>query len=1029
LRPFDNPGNGFRLGLRPGSGRHNCLGTHLTFIRTNGLQAGKLSNVLNVLSELRPWTDPNQLEVHRLPMRTPTVAYRDISAARVDDVALAPWRSSLNGQWNFALYANPEAVPKKATATGCDTTKWRRVAVPGNWTMQDTGDFPHYTNIQMPFPGPPPALPEHNPTGVYRRQMRITKAWLKDRRVVLHIGGAESVHAVYVNGQFAGYGTDSRLASEYDITDSVAAGVNDLAIVVMRYSAGSYVEDQDQWWMAGLHREVFVESRAYTHVSNVRCDADLRESDGTGLLTVTARVGFSIAPHAGWKIRTSLETVKGKRIGKPVIAAVPHAFAQPYVFTGHDAVATFEVPGVQAWSAEKPNRYRVLVELIDPDGSSAETHTQLIGFRHVEIRERDLLVNGQRIWIFGVNRHDHHPVRGKAVTVEDMRADLVLMKQHNINAVRTSHYPNDPRFLDLCDELGLYVIDEANIESHGYNTSLCNDDRYRSTWLARGSRMVERDVNHPSVIMWSLGNESGYGTNHDALAGWIRRFDPSRVLHYEGAVFHDGWLDGGLLATDIVCPMYPTIEAIRAFGEAGLGTRPLILCEYSHAMGNSNGSLADYWQVITSTPGLQGGFLWEWKDHGLVQKGPNGKPRFAYGGLFGDQPNDCNFVADGLVASDLVPHPAMREVAWVHRPVTVTEGPGRTLIITNRTSFSTLDGLKATFGMRVNGELVKQGTLVIPDCAPGTSVTIPWPCALPAVSGQHEVHLSARFVTSSATAWAPAGHLLSWDQVVLRKRSTARPATKGSRKPDAPLAEVERLLTRPVQLQIWRAPTDNDGFKLMPELAQRLRVGGQALGRWQKAGIDCRPADELVSHQFDRVLHSDGSVTHEHTVTVPDALADLPRVGVTFQLPAGFNQNRWFGRGPHENYPDRNASAPLAQWSAAIDSSPYLVPQEFGLRTDCRWFECCDIAGKRSVRIDVIDPEALHCSAIRFTANDLYAATHDSELIPRRELVVSLDVAHRGLGTASCGPSVLPQYRLPAGTFRFSYRMSLHRHE
>ena len=966
--------------------------------------------------------------MHRLPMRVPSVAYRDAATARLNNCDDAPWRRSLNGTWRFALYANPDALPKKATARGLDTSGWSKVAVPGNWTMQGTGDLPHYTNIQMPFPGPPPRLPEANPTGVYRRDVRITKNWLLDRRVIVHVGGAESVHVVYVNGICAGYGTDSRLASEFDVTDLVVVGVNDIAIVVMRYSAGSYVEDQDQWWMAGLHREVFLESRANVHVQNLRCDADFRLVDAVGVLQVDTTISFAIQPTPGWAVRTHVETLKGRRIGKATTGAVPTEFAAPYVFTGHRVIASFEIPNIEPWSAEKPHRYRVIVELLAPNGAVTEVHAQLVGFRHVEIRDRQLVVNGQPIWIFGVNRHDHHPVRGKAVTVDDMRKDLLVMKQHNINAVRTAHYPNDPRFLDLCDELGFYVVDEANIESHGYNTSLCNDNRYRSTWLARGSRMVERDINHPCIIMWSLGNESGYGTNHDALAGWIRRFDPSRLVHYEGAIFHDGWVDGGLLATDVVCPMYATIENIVAYGQSGLGTRPLILCEYSHAMGNSNGSLSDYWQAITTTPGLQGGFLWEWKDHGLVQRGPNGKPRFAYGGMFGDQPNDCNFVADGLVSSDLVPHPALREVTWVYRPVTVTLGTGKTLQVTNRSSFSSLAGLPATWGLQVDGETVLQGNLTLPECLPGMTITVPWPCAIPkATSRASEVHLSVRFTLRAATAWAPSGHLVSWDQVVLKQRTSPRPTTKGSRSGQAPPTEVEQLLHQPVALNIWRAPTDNDGFKLMPDLAQRLRVGGQALRRWQEAGVDCLPATELVDHQFTRAVHSDGSVTHQHLVTVPDHLGDLPRIGVSFQLPASFAGVRWFGRGPHENYPDRNASAPLAVWEGAPDASPYLVPQEFGLRTDCRWFECVDLAGKRVVRIDVIEPEALHCSATHCTNHDLYVAKHDSDLQARRELVVCLDVAHRGLGTASCGPSVLPQYRVAAGVHSFSYRMSLRR--
>ena len=590
-------------------------------------------------------------------MRSPTRAADTIEQARTDQPS--PWRRALDGRWQFRLFDHPDRVPATAVTKPADGAAWTTVAVPGNWTLQDVGDLPQYTNVQMPFPGPPPRLPDRNPTGVYRRTVRIPSGWL-DRQVVLHIGGAESVHALYVNGAFAGYGTDSRLASEYDITSHLHAGVNDIAIVVVRWSAQSYVEDQDQWWMAGLHREVFVEARAAVHLTHLVCDAGLDAAAGT--LTATATLGGLQPPDTGWQVRFSVETLGGRRLGAAITGRVRSKFERPYVFTGHTATAGFRLPDVEPWSAESPTRYRVVAELIDPNDAVTEVHTQLVGFRSVEVRDRQLLVNGEPIWIFGVNRHDHHPTRGKAVTVADMRDDLLSMRRNNITALRCAHYPNDPRLLDLCDEIGMYVIDEANLESHAYNTSLCDDPRYRSTWLARGARMVERDRNHPSVIVWSLGNEAGYGANHDALAGWIRHVDPARPLHYEGAVFHDGWVDGGQAASDLVCPMYPTIESIEAYGRSGRGDRPLIMCEYSHAMGNSNGSLADYWDVITARPGCRAASSGSGRTT-VCSPGSRtanaGTPTAASSETI---PHDGNFVADGLMSSDLQPHPAMQEV-------------------------------------------------------------------------------------------------------------------------------------------------------------------------------------------------------------------------------------------------------------------------------------------------------------------------------------------------------------------------------
>jgi beta-galactosidase len=978
--------------------------------------------MLPVVGAVRPWADPHVVSIGRLDMRPPTPAHASLEDARAGGTPA--WRRSLDGRWKFRLVDTADDVPAAAVERPPTSRSWTSVAVPGNWTLQGVGDLPQYTNVQMPFPGPPPRLPDRNPTGVYRRTMQVPTRWL-DRQVVLHIGGAESTHVLYVNGQFVGYGTDSRLASEYDITPFVHAGANDVAIVVTRWSAHSYVEDQDQWWMAGLHRTVYVEARGAVHLASLVCDAGLRgagTSESVGTLVASATLGGLTPPGPGWHVRFAVETLRGRRVGRARTVAVPHRFATPYLFHGHTAGTSFELPGVEPWSAESPTRYRVTAEVIDPDGAVAEVHAQLVGFRSVEVRNRQLLVNGEPIWVFGVNRHDHHPTRGKAVTVDDMRDDLLAMRRHNITAVRCSHYPNDPAFLDLCDEIGMYVVDEANIESHAYNTSLCDDARYRSTWLSRGARMVERDRNHPSVIMWSLGNEAGYGSNHDALAGWIRRADPSRPLHYEGAVFHDGWVDGGTAASDVVCPMYPTIDAIADYGRTGLGDRPLIMCEYSHAMGNSNGSLADYWDVITTTPGLQGGFIWEWKDHGLLTRLPSGKRGFAYGGQFGDDPNDGNFVADGLMSSDLRPHPGVQEVMWVYRPVVVSLAGDR-LRVANRRSFADLSDLVATWELLADGAVSSSGVLDIGAVAPGSTVEIPLPCDVPDTD---DVHLTVYWRQRRATPWAPKGHLVAWDQATLVPPESRGPEDRRGGRALRGGPGAARALGGPidVELTLLRAPVDNDGFKLLPDLGRRIGVGGDGLGHWIDAGIDRLPADDLVGHDHQVELLDDGTEIHTHAVVVPDALDDVARVGVRFELPAGFDRLRWFGRGPLENYPDRNRGAVLGVWESDVDEPPYLVPQEFGLRTDCRWFEFVNRATGTVVRLDVLDPTSMHVSATRFTVEDLYAAGHETDLRPRRGLVVHADVAHRGVGTGSCGPDVLDRYRIRPGTYRFAYRVT-----
>ena len=957
--------------------------------------------MLPVIGSLRPWEDPTLLQLHRLPAHVPLSGFP---------------RRRLDGRWSLEMFGSPDAVP--VAAISGDRRRTADVEVPGNWTMQELNGFtdpPQYTNIQMPFPGPPPELPERNPTGVYRRTFNVPAGWLKSR-TVLHVAGAESIHAVYVNGEFAGYGTDSRLPSEYDVSDLVRKGENEIAVVVVKFSAFSYVEDQDQWWMGGLHRSVWIESRPAVHLDDVPVLTGYDPDTGAGWVEARPSVDFAGQVGAGWSVVATLRGPDGKEVGRPIAEDIPHEHARPYVFRGFQARVRWEIKRAKAWSAERPDRYTVTVTLRNQRGTAVQVEEQKVGVRSVEVRDRQLHVNGQPIWIFGVNRHDHHPDRGKAVTLDDMRDDLVAMRAHNISAIRTSHYPNDSAFYDLCDELGFYVIDESNIESHGYNWSVCDDPRYRATWVDRGARMVQRDRNHPSVILWSLGNESGYGTNHDALAGWIRRADPSRPLHYEDAIRVEGWVDGGLPATDIVCPMYATIDEVREYGESGAGDRPLILCEYSHAMGNSNGSLSDYWDVITSTPGLQGGFLWEWKDHGLRQQLPDGRTRLAYGGQFGDEPNDGNFVADGLMSPELDPHPVMHEVAWVHRPVAVERVRGG-VRITNRRSFTDLSDLKPEWELAVDGVLSKKGMLKVGNVRPGESVTVPLPCDVPRAG---LVTFTVRWSLRRATWFAPAGHVPARDQLVLR--TTTGAASAGASPPRT--GDARSVLVDAPTLQIFRAPVDNDGFKLMPDLMRRIGVGSAALARWQDLGVDVRPADELLAHELTHLADARGDV-YRHVVQVPQQLADLPRVGATFSLPTRFDRVRWFGRGPHENYPDRNRSATLDIWEGPIDDLPYLVPQEYGLRTDCRWMELIDSASGDVVRVDAVEPVTLHMSALRHTVDDLYRAADLTELEQADKLVVSVDVAHRGVGTASCGPDVLDRYRLQPGRYEFAYRIGV----
>jgi len=1082
----------------------------------------------------RTWTTPELTGINRLPMRSPLLPFPSVDLARAGERELSPWFRLLNGRWKFALVKRPEAAPADFADPRLDDDAWADITVPGNWTVQGW-DRPHYTNIFMPFAARHPDVPADNPTGLYRTEFRVPREW-KGRRIVLHVGGAESVGYLYVNGTPVGMTKDSRLESEFDITHLVRPGrANLLAAMVVRWSDASHIEDQDDWWMAGLHRDVFIYATDQTYLADVQITAGLEAVGDAGAppgtLDVKVTAGFRdesrIGP--GWTVHARLERLDGRAVLKKDLSGfIPHDL-RPYLFPGHVVHLQATVADVRPWSAEDPQLYRLLVSLVDPEGGVVEVVSQRIGFRRVEIADRALLINGQPVYIRGVNRHDHNPRTGKTVSVEDMRRDLVTMKRFNFNAVRCSHYPNDSRFYDLCDELGLYVIDEANIESHAWIFDLCNDPRYLAAFVDRGSRMVQRDKNHACIVAWSLGNESGYGAHHDAMAGFIRRYDPSRPLHYEGAVM--GNLHAEASCTDIVCPMYPMIDAIvewsrqgvaRAAAKGRRADRPLIMCEYSHAMGNSNGSLSDYWEAIEANPGLQGGFIWEWKDHGILAE-RDGETFFAYGGQFGDEPNDANFVADGMVGPDGDPHPAMWEHHWLGRPARVTataaELRNAQVRVHNVQWFSDLAWLRASFEVTVDGQVVQSGPLTLPEIVPQGSEVVDVPFERPTLAPGQESHLTVRFGVANRLPWADRGHVVGSDQLALRARApkaggaAGRSATgtgSGSRALDEvrvdrdrasgrvaiesgalqlqviePTGAIERLawnghevLASTPRFELWRAAIDNDGMKLfVGDTEKELWVGmaGKPVTRWLTWGLDDlhrspvsatvkrrkglvtvagrtkawgTDASAIITHQQTITVHPNGDLVFDEVLTLPAGWDDLPRIGVSFLLPAGFEQLTWFGLGPHENANDRRAGAMVGRYTSSVDAQyvPYLMPQEHGAHTRVRWATLEQTAatatatahhggvragvraGERTgervgVLLSAPAVEDLHVTARHHTSSALWHARDWTELDRVPETVVYLDIAQRGLGTGSCGPDTLARYRVHGGSHRWSWRL------
>ena len=532
----------------------------------------------------------------------------------------SPYYLNLNGRYRFHFTTTPTAIPPEYFTPDYDDGAWDTIPVPANWTLAGY-DKPHYTNVQMPFPPHPPFVPAENPTGVYRRTFTLPASW-PGRRIVICFEGVESAFYLTINGHKVGYSQGSRLPAEFDITDYVKSGENLLAVMVLRWSDGSYLEDQDHWWMAGIYRDVYLYATPHTYLQDFTVRTTLDALCQDAVLSVQALIGHTKDDDpARYFVVAQLFAANTAVFPTPLRA--PAIINDDYLLRAN---LQGLVRGPRQWSAESPYLYTLILSLENSQGQPLHTVRQRIGFRRVEIRGRELLINGKAVLLKGVNRHEHDDRTGKTISVASMRTDIILMKQHNINAVRNSHYPMHRRWYELCDEYGLYVIDEANIECHALSDRFPRDPEWTNAFMERGMRMVARAINHPSIIIWSLGNESGYGANISALAGWIRHVDPTRPLHYEGAVSRsDGqdWEDGHDV-TDITCPMYPTVAEIVDYANDKSATRPLIMCEYAHAMGNSGGNLQEYWDAIRSHHGLQGGFVWDWVDQGILQTAENG---------------------------------------------------------------------------------------------------------------------------------------------------------------------------------------------------------------------------------------------------------------------------------------------------------------------------------------------------------------------------------------------------------------------
>ena len=941
----------------------------------------------------------------------------------------------LTGAWRFR-YSTRADLPEDFAVPDFADAAWDTLPVPAHWQLHGYG-APAYTNVQYPFPVDPPYVPYENPTGDYRRTFVVPDGFLTEgSRALLRFEGVDSVVKVWVNGTEVGTSVGSRLPVEFDVTNALRFDEeNVLAARVHQWSSASYLEDQDMWWLSGIFREVLLLSRPASGLEDVFVHAHYAAATGGGTLRV--------------------DTTGPARVRVPEL--------------GIDAASNEDIPtgSVQLWSAEVPRLYDAEVVAEESDGSPVETVRLRIGFRSVAIVDGVFTVNGRPVKLRGVNRHEFSPDRGRAVTVEEMLADVLLMKRHNINAVRTSHYPPHPAFLDLCDEYGLWVVDECDLETHGFflvdwRCNPSDDPRWQEAMVDRLRRTVERDKNHPSVVLWSLGNESGTGQNLAVMADWLRARDPSRPIHYE----HD-W---SCRDVDVYSRMYAThdeVAAIATRSESPLDdplvderrrAMPFVLCEYAHAMGNGPGGLLEYQQLFESSPRCMGGFVWEWIDHGLRQRDDQGRERFAYGGDFGEQVHDGNFVADGLLFPDRRPSPGLLDYAAVIAQVHIEPAAGD-VRITNRFDFRDLADVVFRWALEVDGAEIAAGDLEVPSLAAGESAVV----ALPPAAAETEGGPGERWVTITGVLrrdepWAKAGHLLSRGQVQLAgpdadrsRRSRSEPVWRG---PDLVLgggvfdAGTGRLLRlgsldvlAPPRLDMWRAPMDNDFGQHGEPVAPAWRRLG--LDRLQHRRMDVTVQDGalvvrersapaatdlgfLVTYRWS--VHTEGldrsglrlDVAVEVDGTLP---GPLPRLGVRMEIPRVFDTVTWFGRGPGEAYADTGYGTWVSRFSADVDQmqTPYVFPQENGNRAQVRWATLTDASGG-GLRVEGVP--TIDVTVRRWSTEQLDIARHTVELSDEGRLFVNLDCAQHGVGSASCGPGVLPAYQLKAGPSSFSVLLS-----
>jgi beta-galactosidase len=1024
------------------------------------------------------------------------VPYSDVKTAWESEREKSPFYKSLNGKWKFNWVSRPSDRPAEFYKLDYDVEGWDEIEVPSNWQLKGYG-VPIYTNVTYPFNPLPPTImnenpPEYtsaklnNPVGSYRREFVIPKGW-DGRQVYIHFDGVKSAFYLWVNGEKVGYSQGSMTPTEFNITKYLQEGKNVLAVEVYRWSDGSYLEDQDMWRLSGIYRDVYLFSTPSVHIFDFFVQTDLDEKYRDAKLIIRPKLKSVEEMNLdGWTVQGQLYDAKGKAMFPKPLEVEAGKIVRAWFGGQNEPVQydmlTGEVKNTKKWTAETPYLYTLVLALVDPSNNVIEAESCKVGFREVEINNGRLLINGEKVLLKGVNRHEHDPDYGRAVPVSRMIEDIKILKQNNINAVRTSHYPNHPKWYELCDEYGIYLIDEANLETHQAGAYFSNQPKWHGAFVDRAVRMVERDKNHPSVIIWSLGNESGCGPNHAAMAGWMHDYDPTRPIHYEGAQGEPK--DPSYV--DMRSRMYARIWDLEEMLENTQDLRPIVLCEYAHAMGNSVGNFKKYWDLIEQDNRLIGGFIWDWADQGLRKKSEDGKEFWAYGGDFGDVPNDGNFCCNGLVQPDRKPNSHLYEVKKVYQyikiePVDLLAGK---IKIRNMYDFVSLDFVDVHWDLSADDQVLIHGKIDGLSLKPNEEIGVTCGFEKFPLAAGTEYWLNISFVLKEDTSWADKGHVVAWEQFKMPFEVPAGKQVDVSKMDGLKLEESEErvtvtgkdflvavgkksgliesfktsgeertvsvirgdeteqsgrmvykeLMISPLVPNFWRAPIDNDRGNGMPK----------RLGTWKETGRKrevknikaIQISDQAVKIEVEMALTSvdstyfatylvfgSGDVVVKVDFTPGKELPELPRFGMQMQMSRSYNQMNWYGRGPHESYWDRKTSAAVGIYSGGVPEQTHLYvrPQENGNKTDVRWAAFTNKEGKGLL---IIGEPLLNVSAWDYTMEELEKAEHIHELPRGRTVVLNIDYQQMGVGgDDSWGARTHEEYRLPAKKYSYSFRL------